>query len=80
MPTLSVSLPEELDRFIADQIESGRYHNASEVVSDALRILEREDRDDETKLVALRKAIEDGFASGIAEGDVFAQVREELGI
>lgn len=78
MPTLNVSLPEELDRFIAAQIESGRYHDASEVVRDALRILEREEQEDETKVEALRKAIDDGFASGVAEGGVFAQIREEF--
>lgn len=77
MPTLNVSLPEDLDRFIAAQIESGRYHDASEVVRDALRSLERQD---EAKLAALRKAIEEGIASGVAEGDVFAQIREEFGL
>ncbi len=41
----------------------------------------QEQRDDyEAKLEALRKAIDEGFASGIAEGDVFAQIREKLGL
>jgi len=32
----------------------------------------------EAKLAALRAAIDEGDASGIAEGDVFARVREAL--
>lgn len=35
---------------------------------------------DDQKLEALRRAIDEGFASGIAEGDVFARVREKLGL
>jgi hypothetical protein len=34
----------------------------------------------ETKLEALRRAIEEGIASGIAEGDVFARVRAKFGL
>jgi Arc/MetJ-type ribon-helix-helix transcriptional regulator len=44
----------------------------------ALRTLEREERVYEARLEALRAAIDQGDASGVAEGDVFAQVREEL--
>lgn len=80
MPTLHVNLTDELDRFIAEKVQSGDYENASEVVWDALRRLERAGRDDEAKLAALRKAIEDGEASGIAEGDVFARVRGKLNL
>jgi antitoxin ParD1/3/4 len=80
MPTRNVNLTEELDRFILAKIESGRYENASEVVRDALRGLEREEREYDVKLAALRSAIDEGDASGIAEGDVFARVREELGL
>jgi hypothetical protein len=32
----------------------------------------------ETKLAALRAAIDEGDASGVAEGDVFARVRAKL--
>lgn len=39
----NVSITPELDRFISDQIASGRYQNASEVMRAALRLLEREE-------------------------------------
>jgi antitoxin ParD1/3/4 len=71
-------LTDELDRFLLKKVKSGRYENASEVVRAALRTLEREERTYEAKLAALRGAIDEGDASGIAEGDVFARVRKTL--
>ncbi|MGA2537930.1 MAG: type II toxin-antitoxin system ParD family antitoxin [Terracidiphilus sp.] len=78
MPTRNVNLTPELDKFILTRVESGRFENASEVVRAALRNLEREERLYEAKLESLRAAIDAGDASGIADGDVFAQVREAL--
>jgi hypothetical protein len=40
--------------------------------------LEREERQFEAKLVALRAAIDEGDASGAAEGDSFGSVRQKL--
>jgi putative addiction module CopG family antidote len=59
-------------------VKSGRFENASAVVCAGLRTLEREERLYEAKLRALRATIDEGDASGVAEGDVFAQVREAL--
>jgi antitoxin ParD1/3/4 len=73
-----VNLTDALDRFVLKKVESGRYENASEVVRAALRTLEREEREYEAKLAALRAAIDEGDASGVAEGDAFARVRETL--
>ncbi|MGD0630429.1 MAG: type II toxin-antitoxin system ParD family antitoxin [Terracidiphilus sp.] len=78
MPTRNVNLTQELDNFVLARVESGRFENASEVVRAALRTLEREERLYEAKLEALRAAIDEGDASGVAEGDVFSQVREAL--
>ena len=80
MPTRNVNLTDELDRFVLAKVESGRYENASEVVRAALRTLEREEQQYEAKLNALRSAIDAGDASGIADGDVFARVRETLNL
>jgi len=78
MPTRNVNLTDELDAFVLAKVESGRYENASEVVRAALRTLEREERQYEAKLGALRTAIDEGDASGIAEGNVFERVRKKL--
>jgi antitoxin ParD1/3/4 len=78
MPTRNVNLTDELDRFVAKKVMTGRYENASEVVRAGLRNLEREEQEYEAKLVALRAAIDEGDASGIVEGNVFGRVRKTL--
>jgi len=78
MPTRNVNLTPELDRFVLKRVKSGRFENASEVVRTALRTLEREERLYEAKLETLRAAIDEGDASGVVKGDVFAQVRKTL--
>ena len=40
--------------------------------------MEREEQQYEAKLTALRAAVDEGDASGIAEGNVFGRVREKL--
>ena len=77
MPTRNVSLPEKLDQFITAKVESGDYANASEVMRTALRLLEREEREYEEKMVALRAAIAEGDASPDAEEGVFERIREK---
>jgi len=78
VPTRNVNLTNELDRFVAKKVKTGRYENASEVVRAALRTLEREEQQYEAKLAALRAAIDDGDASGVAAGDAFGRVRKAL--
>jgi antitoxin ParD1/3/4 len=78
MPTRNVNLTPELDRFVLARVESGHFENASEVVRAALRTLEREERLYQTKLETLRIAIDEGDASGVVEGNAFAQVRRQL--
>ena len=41
---MNVSLTPELDSFVAGKVQSGRYNSASEVVREALRLLEEHDR------------------------------------
>ncbi len=41
---MNVSLTPELDRFVIGKVESGRYTSASEVVREALRLLEEHDQ------------------------------------
>jgi len=78
MPTRNVNLTEELDRFVLAKVKSGRFENASEVIRAGLRSLERDEREYEAKLEALRAAVDEGDASGVAPGDVFARVRKTL--
>ena len=41
---MNVSLTPELEKFVVSKVESGRYHSASEVVREALRLLEERDQ------------------------------------
>ena len=41
--TLNVSLTPELERFVDQRVASGLYQTASEVVRDALRLLEEQE-------------------------------------
>ena len=40
---MNVSLTPELEKYVSDKVASGRYTSASEVVREALRLLEREE-------------------------------------
>jgi len=71
-------LTDQLDRFVLKKVKSGHYENASEVIRAALRTLEREEQQHEAKLAALRRAIDEGDASGVAEGNAVAHVRKAL--
>ena len=71
--TTSISLGEHFANFVEEQVSSGRYGSASEVVRAGLRILEEH----ETRHAALQKAITAGLDSGIADNfDMDALQRE----
>lgn len=61
MPTRNINLTEHFDHFVQRQVSSGRYSNASEIVRDALRLLETEVQERQAKLKALRRAAKQGF-------------------
>lgn len=61
MPTRNINLTGHLDRFVERQVSSGRYSNASEIVRDALRLLEEHEQERVAKLKALRRAARKGF-------------------
>ena len=61
MPTRNINLTEHFDQFVERQVSSGRYSNASEIVREALRLLEEQEQEREAKLKALRQAAKQGF-------------------
>ena len=60
--TTSFVLGEHFERLINQQVGSGRYASASEVVRDALRVFEEQ----QTAIKRLNDAIEEGYSSGIS--------------
>ena len=61
MPTRNVNLTSHYDRFVEEQIASGRFKNASEVMRAGLRLLEQQTALDREKLAALRALATQGF-------------------
>lgn len=66
MPT-SVALGNHFETFVRDQLQSGRFNNASEVVRAGLRLLEEREERKQLELDALRAEIAAGLASGAAK-------------
>ncbi len=62
MPTRSVVLTDHQGRFVEQLVTSGRYQNASEVLREGLRLVERRESEDEMRLSALRDAAKVGIA------------------
>ena len=61
MPTRNVNLTEHYDDFVESQVSAGRFQNASEVMRASLRLLEHRIREDEEKLVVLRRLAAEAF-------------------
>ncbi len=72
--TTSIALGEHFNGFVSEQLSSGRYGSASEVVRAGLRILEEK----ETKHQALQQAITVGMESGVAENFSMGSLQKEL--
>ncbi|MGJ4926446.1 type II toxin-antitoxin system ParD family antitoxin [Bradyrhizobium sp. HKCCYLS2038] len=71
---MNVSLTEELGEFVKAKVSSGRYTSASEVVSEALRLMEQAEQ---ARIEFLRKAWADGEASGDAGLADFAAIKQQ---
>ena len=78
MPTRNINLTPQLNKFVDTRIKQGLYANASEVLRAGFRALDKVEKEDKAKLEALRAAILAGERSGIAEGDVFGEIRERI--
>jgi antitoxin ParD1/3/4 len=61
---INVNLTPELEGLIRQKVSSGRYNSASEVVREALRLMEAEDQLRAAKLEQLRHDIQEGLHSG----------------
>lgn len=60
---MNISLTSELESFVKSKVETGMYRSASEVVREALRLLEEQDEIQSMKLEALRRDVNQGLDS-----------------
>jgi antitoxin ParD1/3/4 len=58
---MNVSLTKTLEAFVRSKVDSGLYNNASEVVRDALRLLEARERAEAKHLIWLRAEVQKGI-------------------
>jgi antitoxin ParD1/3/4 len=61
---MNVNLTPELEELVRQKVASGRYSSASEVVREALRLMEEKDKLLHAKLDQLREDIREGRESG----------------
>jgi len=71
---MNVSLTDELAEF---EVAGGRYSSSSEVVREALRMMEKAERQEAEKLGLLREAWRQGVDSGDAGEVDFAELKRE---
>src|SRR5260221_38922 len=76
----SVALGDHFEQFINDQVESGRYTNASDVLRAGLRLLEDHEQRRALQLDELRRAVQAGRDSGLGRpaDQVFNEVEARL--
>jgi antitoxin ParD1/3/4 len=80
---MNVHLTPELEQLVQNKVKSGRYNSASEVILEALRLLEQRDEVFTLRKDEIRKQIEEGWQSAkrgeLANGDeVFDRIDAEL--
>ena len=81
--TVNVSLTPELNAFLQGRVNSGRYQTTSEVVREALRLLERQEQQHDQTFLELRTKLERGASQAengeLLDGDeVFDELREMI--
>jgi antitoxin ParD1/3/4 len=81
--TVNISLTPELDAFLQSRVKSGRYQTTSEVVREALRLLQRQEQEREAAVHQLKAKLERGAGQAergeLIEGDeVFDELREMI--
>ena len=79
---MNVSLTPELEKFVSAKVESGRYNSASEVVREALRLLEEHDQARATQLAEFNQELSARLESlnrgqGIAPAEARARLNHK---
>ncbi len=64
--TININLTPQLEALVRNKVASGLYNSASEVVREALRLMEAQDQRQAIELEQLRAQIQAGLDSGSA--------------
>jgi antitoxin ParD1/3/4 len=72
------SLTDERANFVKAKVSGGRYASSSEVVREALRLMEKIEQQEAEKLEFLRRAWKEGIDSGDAGEVDFSALKQEV--
>ena len=75
--SMNINLTPQLEELVRQKVSSGLYNSASEVVREALRIMEEHDQLRAVKLERLRRDIREGLESGPATPWDLAEMKSE---
>ncbi|MCC5609343.1 type II toxin-antitoxin system ParD family antitoxin [Nostoc sp. CHAB 5834] len=80
---MNISLTPELEQLVKDKVSTGKYHSVSEVMGEALRLLEERDRLRDQRLAELKAKIQEGIEASergeVVDGEeVFAEIEEDI--
>lgn len=81
---MNVSLTPELEQWVSEKVDSGRYRSASEVVREGLRLLQEREEEYGVRLEALRSDLHTGLAQldrgeGVDGEEAFERILAALG-
>jgi len=74
---MNVSLTPELDRYVSSKVQTGRYNSASEVLREALRLMQERDEIRDLQIAETRLKIQNGL-DALASGDYVEATSTEL--
>lgn len=75
--TMNINLTPQLEELVRQKVSSGLYNSASEVVREALRLMEAQDQLHAVKVERLRQDIREGLDSGPATPWDVAEMKRE---
>lgn len=72
----SISLGNHFEEFIREEVDSGRYSSASEVIRAALRLLEREEKKERELIKALQEGEDSGFVEDFEPNEYLKKIQK----
>lgn len=81
MATMNVSLPADMLSFVEDEVAQGGYATSSEVIRDALRLLQHEKAAEQERLALLSREISvglDDMRAGRTTSKTAAEIAQEI--
>lgn len=80
---MQILLTKQLEAFIQEKVNSGRYASVSDVIGEALMLLDQRDRIREAELAELKSKIQEGIEASergeVFDGEeVFAELEADL--